>query len=136
MNIDNVYEKINESGIKVFSYNIPETKAATIEMNKKYGIFINHDLIKDTDEEFLVATHEYGHCMSGATHKLNSKFDLICKHEYKADRRAILDFLPIEKLYEAIDKGCQTVYEFSEYLELPEDFVAKAFKHYMAMELI
>lgn len=136
MNIDNVYKKINDNGIKVFSYNIPETKAVTIEMNKKYGIFINHDLIKDTDEEFLIATHEYGHCMSGATHKLNSEYDLICQHEYRADRRAVLDFLPIEKLYEAIDQGCQTVYEFAKQLELPEEFVAKAFKHYMAMELI
>lgn len=136
MNIDSVYEKISENGIKVFSYDIPDTKAATIEMNKKYGIFINHDLIRDKDEEFLIATHEYGHCMSGATHKVNSKFDLISKHEYKADRRAVLDFLPIERLYEAIDEGCQTVYDFSEYLELPEEFVAKAFKHYMAMELI
>lgn len=136
MNIDSVYEKISENGIKVFSYDIPDTKAATIEMNKKYGIFINHDLIKDKDEEFLIATHEYGHCLSCATHKLNSKFDLISKHEYKADRRAVLDFLPIKRLYEAIDEGCQTVYDFSEYLELPEEFVVKAFKHYMAMELI
>lgn len=136
MDAQSIYERIDDNGIKLFFCDIPETKAATIEINKKYGIFINQNLIRNSDEEFIVAAHEYGHCMSGTTHKLNGKFDLISKYEYKADRKAILEFLPISDLRQAINYGCCEAYEFAEYLGMPEEFVVKAIEHYKAMELI
>lgn len=136
LNINEVYKRISDAGIKLFSYNIPNTKAATIETGNKYGIFMNYNEIKDSDEEFCVAAHEYGHCKSGTTHKLNSDFDIIERHEYRADRQSILEFLPIEMIQKALNKGCIHTYEFAEYLGMPEDFVRLAFKHYKAMELI
>ena len=136
MNIDNVYSKIQENDIKIFHYGLPGIKSVTVETNGKYGIFINHDGMTSLDEEFIVATHEYGHCMTGSTHPPHSPLDIIAKHEYKADRRAVLDFLPIENIKAAIQHGCRTVYEFSEYLDVPEQFVVKALQHYTAMDLI
>ncbi len=136
MNIDNIYQKIEDNNIKIFHHGLPGIKSVTVETDNNYGIFINHEEIEDSDEEFLVATHEYGHCMAGSTHPPHSPFDIIIKHEYKADRKAVLAFLPIDRLKEAISYGCKTTYEFSAYLNVPEAFVAKAFKHYTAMELI
>lgn len=136
MNIDDVYQKIQESGINVMHFGLPNIKSVSVETDGRYGIFINHNEIKDSDEEFIVATHEYGHCMTGSTHPLYSPFDVISRHEYKADRRSVLDFLSIDSIKEAIKYGCITPYEFSEYLDIPEQFVIKAFQHYNAMELI
>ena len=136
MNIDKVYDKIKENGIKVFPCGIPNTKAVSVETCNKYGIFINYEEIENVDDEFLVVTHEYGHCKTGSTHLPYSPFDIIAKHEYRADRRAVLDFLPVEKNKAAINDGCCTVHEFSEYLALPEAFIIKAFHHYNAMEWI
>ena len=136
MNIDNVYQKIQDNNIKIFHYGLSGVKSISIETNNKYGIFINHKEIGDSDEEFIVTTHEYGHCMTGSTHCLNSPFDLISRHEYRADRKAVLDFLPIEMIKKAIEHGCMTPYEFAEYLGIPEAFVVKAFEHYNAMNLI
>lgn len=136
MNLSIVYDRIIKNDIKIFTYYIPDTKAATIEVNKRYGIFLNKQEIKDSNEEFLVLTHEYGHCASGATHKLNSKHDLINRHEYKADRKAVLDFLPLESIKNAISSGCQSIYDFSEFLDLPPEFIVKAFKHYKSMSMI
>ena len=136
MNINKVYEKIYENNIQVFPFGIDNVKSVSIETNNKYGIFINYDEIKNQDEEFLVTTHEYGHCKSGSTHPLYSPFDIVSRHEYRADRRAVLDFLPIEQIKDAIEHGCKTPFEFSEYLEIPEVFVIKAFEHYNAMNLI
>lgn len=136
LDISEVYKKISDAGIKLFSYNIPNAKAATIEAGNKYGIFINYNEIEDSDEEFCVAAHEFGHCKSGATHKLNSNFDIIERHEYRADRQSVLEFLPVEMIKNALDKGCIHTYEFAEYLGMPENFVRLAFKHYRAMELI
>ena len=136
MNIDKVYKKIQDNSIEVMHFGLNKIKSVSVEADGRYGIFINHKEIKNSDEEFIVATHEYGHCMTGSTHPPYSPLDIVAKHEYRADRRAVLDFLPIERIKSAIKDGCRTVYEFSEYLDLPEQFVLKAFQHYNAMDMI
>ena len=136
MNVDEVYEKIQNNDIKVLHFGLQNVKSVSVEVDNKYGIFINHKEIKNSDEEFLVATHEYGHCMTGSTHPPYSSIDIVSRHEHRADRRAILDFLPIDKIKSAIKDGCRYAYEFSEYLGVPEQFIIKAFQHYVAMELI
>ena len=136
MRIDKIYKKIQDNNIKVFHRGIPGIKSVSVEAEGNYGILINHDEIQTSDEEFLVATHEYGHCMSGSTHPPCSPLDIISKHEYRADRKAVLDFLPLDKIKSAIKNGCRSAYEFSEYLDVPEQFVIKAFQHYTAMDLI
>ena len=136
MNIDKVYEKIQDNGIKVFNFGLANIKSVSVEADSSYGIFINPKEIENFDEEFLVATHEYGHCMTGSTHPPYSPLDIVSKHEYRADRKAVLDFLPVDRIKAAIKYGCRTIYEFSDYLDVPEQFVLKAFQHYSAMELI
>ena len=133
MNIDKVYERIQDNGIKIFHHGIPGVKSVSVEANNNYGIFINHNEIENPDEEFLVVAHEYGHCMTGSTHPPYSPLDIIIRHEYSADRKAILDFLPIDRIRDAMQNGCKTIYEFSEYLDVPEPFVIKAFEHYAVM---
>ena len=136
MNIDEVYEKIQDNGIKVMHFGLPNIKSVSVESDNIYGIFINHEEIESSDEEFLIATHEYGHCMTGSTHPPYSPLDIISKHEYRADRKAILDFLPVDRIKSAIKDGCHSAHEFAEYLDVPEQFVIKAFRHYIAMNLI
>lgn len=136
INTDRVYHKIQDSDIEVVHFGLPDVKSVSVEADGKYGIFINHKEIKDLDEEFIVITHEYGHCVTGSTHSLCSPLDIIAKHEYRADQRAVLDFLPLDKIKLAIKEGCQMAYEFAEYLDMPEQFILKAFKHYTAMGLI
>lgn len=136
MNIDKVYKKIQSNGIELIHFGLPNAKSVSIETDGNYGIFINHKEIENPDEEFMVVTHEYGHCMTGSTHPPYSPVDLVSRHEYRADRKAVLDFLPIDRIKSAIKYGCRTAYEFSDYLDVPEPFVLKAFQHYAAMELI
>ncbi len=136
MNIDKVYKKIQSNGIELMHFGLPNIKSVSVETGGKYGIFINHKEIENSDEEFCVLAHEYGHCVTGSTHPPYSPMDIISKHEYKADRRAVLDFLPINQMKIAIKEGCRTTYELSEYLDMPEPFILKAIQHYNAMELI
>ena len=136
MNLAKIYNKIEENNIKVFPFGLDGIKAVTIETEGKYGVFVNKEEIKDSNEEFCVLAHEYGHCASGSTHKLNSNLDIISQHEYRANRRAILDFLPVDRIKSAIQNGCQTLYEISEFVDMPEDFVSKAIQHYTCMGLI
>ena len=135
--LNKVYSKIDDENIKIFNHNIPfKSKAVTIESDDKYGIFVDYDRIDSTDEEFIIMAHEYGHCKSGATHKIGSKYDIIERHEYRADRKSILAFLPVKKLKEAFLRGLTKTYEIAEYLDLPEEFVDKAIEHYKCMDII
>lgn len=133
--INNVRNSIHKENISL-SYRKLPFKAATIEVDGIYGIFIDKKQTTNSDEEFSILAHEYGHCKSGATHKLYSPHDLIEKHEYMADRTAILEFLPINKLQEAFSNGCQFIWQIANYLDMPDKFVSKAIEHYRHMELL
>ena len=128
--LSSLYNKIIEKNIFLFDYRIPNSKGATIETNKNYGIFIDYYKIDSLQDEFRCVAHEYGHCISGATHKLTSKFDLIEKHEYRADKYAILDLLPEALILEAVSSGCNESWQIAEYLDMPQDFVEKAIHIY------
>jgi hypothetical protein len=133
MDLNKIYEKLDRDNIRIFPFGVDGIKAVTIEVDDIYGIFLNKNEIESSDEEFCVLAHEYGHCKSGSTHKLYSPFDVICRHEYRADRKSISDFLPFEKIVTALENGCQTIYEVSNYLDMPEEFVSKAIRHYTCM---
>lgn len=136
MDVADVYKKIEDSDVQIFSFGISGIKGLTICATGNYGLFINDKEIENSEEEFMVASHEYGHCMTGTTYAFDTDEIVKRKCEYKADRFAVFEFLPIEKFKEAINCGCQMPYEFAEYLDLPEKFVVMAFKHYSDMGLI
>ncbi len=124
-------KKINKSRISKFYHRLPYgRKGVTIEYEKNYGIFIDKTQIEDIDEEFCITVHEYGHCASGATHKVCSKFDLIEKHEHKANRKSIIDFLPLRKLQKAFDADCREIWQIAEFFDLPYKFVEISINYY------
>ena len=47
LNIDKVYERIQENNIEVFPYGVKNIKSISIEANNKCGIFINYNEIED-----------------------------------------------------------------------------------------
>ena len=130
------YKKIEGENIPILDCKIDGVKGVIIKAGDKYGIFINHREIENSDEEFMILAHEWGHYTSGMLYCLGSDKTHISQCEYKADRKAIIEFLPFERIKDAIKNGCQTAYEFSEFLDLPEQFIVKAFKHYKNMGLI
>ena len=131
-----VYKKIENENISVLNCNVDGVKGVIIKTGDKCGVFINHREIENSDEEFMILAHEWGHYASGTLHGLSSDKAYISQCEYRADRKAVLEFLPFERIQEAIKVGCQTANEFSEFLSLPEQFVLKAFNHYKNMGLI
>ena len=72
-----------------------------------------------------LATH-MGYCHNGDFY--NSSADPVLRSQGKAraTRDAIRRLLPHEKIMEAVNAGCQEVYEIAEYWNLDEDFVQQA----------
>ena len=125
-----VYNKIVDAGIELFNMNMPHGDAATINYDNTYGIFIDYNKFNSWKEEFCALIHEFGHCKTGTTHKLYSPFQLIEKHEYKANRAAVHEMLPFDTLQDAVRAGHTEPWQLAEYFNLPEEFIHTALDIY------
>lgn len=132
-----LYYKIKEEKIRLFNVNDCETPCTICNSNfNTYGIFADTEKFETSDDEFCTIAHEYGHCKSGTTHHLSSPLEMIEQHEYRADRAAVHEFLPFEKIREASEHGCAELWQLAEFLDMPEKFVETAVKIYRAEGLI
>lgn len=134
--LDDVYKKIDDKNIELFTRRMKSCDAATIEANKAYGIIIDQTQLKGQNDEFMALAHEYGHCESGTTHKLYSDFQLIGQHENRANRTAVYEFLPVEKIKDAFKHKYFEYWEIAEYLDMPEPFIIMAIEIYRVEEKI
>ncbi len=132
-----LYDKIEKENIILMETDAINGKAVTIkdENTKDYGVFYENNF-SDTNEEFCVLAHEYGHCKSDSTHKMCGKFQLIEQHENRANRAAVHEFLPIEKLIDAFKREHFEYWELAEYLDMPEPFIIMAIEIYRIEEKI
>ena len=125
-NILAAYEAANIA-IAKFRGNI---RATTIEMQEKYGVFVNPAAYETTIKLKGALAHELGHCETGATHAVYSPYDLIEKHEHWANKSAWFRWMPPEKFQEAFQTGHTEVWEVAEWFAMPEDMVRDAWKYY------
>ena len=137
--IISLYNELNRAGVRFYHWNMGEDRAATVEMGGQYGVFMDFGNIRSGAEELVAVAHEGGHIATGATHKVNSPFDLVEKHEHKADRWAIEKLIPEEELDEAVAAGCTELWQLAEHFAVTEEFMRKAVCWYvhgtMATEL-
>lgn len=125
-----LYQELQDRGIFFFTWDLGTQKAATLEMQGRYAIFMDFDNIESEREERVILAHEGGHAVTGATHKVSSPFDLIEKHENLANRWAIRRLLPFDHLQRAMADGDTEAYQLAERFEVPEDFVLQAVQYY------
>jgi len=130
--LNELYNWLYEDGVILISRPLPfsnsETKASTIQINGTgaCGIFLDVERIESLSEEHSIMLHECGHYATGATHKVSSKFDLIEKHEYKADKWAVQRLLSAADLDQAIADGYTDIWSLAEYFGVTPDFMRKA----------
>ena len=129
--LTDIYKWFEKEGIMVFDRQLPfsneQSKAVTIRLRSSgiTGVFVDRGRMDTTVEEAVALLHESGHCATGTTHSIVSPFDLIEKHEYKADKWAVQDAVSSEELEEARKAGYREIYELAEYFNLTESFMLK-----------
>ncbi|MGN0984363.1 MAG: ImmA/IrrE family metallo-endopeptidase [Gemmiger sp.] len=130
MNLADVYKDVEQTGAKIYPYNIGFCDAATLEMNGKYAIFLDFSKFDTLADMTWSLGHEAAHCATGCTHKLSSSYDLIEKHEFKANRYAIEKYLPVSALCAAMRGGCTTVYDLAQHFGVPEAAIRQALQYW------
>lgn len=91
--IHEIYNELAARGVQFYLWDL-DCKAVTLEMAGEYAVFLDFDRIDNASEEAVVLAHEAGHILTGATHRVASPWDLIERHEQRADRWAIRHLLP------------------------------------------
>ena len=125
-----LYQELQSNDVDFYLWDIPDSPAATVEYNGKYNIFVDMDAISTNAEEKIIIAHEGGHAMTGSTHKLYSPYDLIAKHEYKAQKWAIKKLVPIDELKTATKSGYTEIWQLAEYFDVPCSFMHIALDFY------
>lgn len=128
--LEELFEQIYLHDIRLFTCPVPCGKAATIELNGIYGIFLDPDQLNTSAEELCAVAHELGHCMTGSTHQLSSPLDMVERHEYRADKYAIHRILPAQQISEAIQAGYTELWQLAEYFDVTESFLKRALDIY------
>ena len=120
-----LYQKLRESGTRFYMWSMQGDKAVTMEVDGSYGIFIDFDNVPSSSEEAVIGAHEGGHASTGATHKVCSPFDLVEKHEHKAWKWAVQNYISEEDLDNAVAEGYTDIYSLAEHFGVTEDFMRK-----------
>lgn len=93
--------------------------------------YIGIDDRKMTEKEAIVhKAHELGHCVTGSFYNRYSKFDVVSRHEARADRWAIEKLVPKNELIEALESEISEAWELAEHFNITEDFMIKCLEHY------
>lgn len=124
-----LYRELQAAGVSCFDWELGDEIASTIELNDKYALFIDTSAIHTKAEETVVVAHEAGHIITGSTHRVCSPYDLIEKHEHKANAWSYNRLLTPEKLEAARRAGCRECWEVAEFLDLPQDYVEKGVEY-------
>lgn len=121
-----LYDELNSAGVRFYHWDLDDGQAATIEINGRYGIFMDFHNIPTGAEELVAVAHEGGHVFTGATHRVSSPYDLVAKHEYKADKWAVRRLISPEDLDAAVADGCTDIHSLAEHFNVTVPFMKKA----------
>lgn len=121
-----LYNELQRHGVRLYTWDMLDEKAATVEIGGIYGIFVDFSNITSAADELVTIAHEGGHCMTGATHKVCSPFDLVEKHEVKAWKYAVRRLISEEELDAAIADGHTELPDLADHFGVTPEFMQKA----------
>lgn len=131
-NLNNLCQWLENQDVLLFDRHLDfsnqTTKAVTLKLEPAgpVGIFIDRSRMDNHAEELSSLLHESGHFATGTTHHLYSPFDLVERHEYRANKWAVQRALSAEELDEAVATGHTELWDLAEYFGVTEDFMRQA----------
>lgn len=125
-----LYNLAEQKDIIVINGKLSKSPAMSICDNGDCAIVIDDKQIESQADETVKLAHELGHCIKGAFYNKYSQFDLISRHEYRADSWAIKKLIPKDELIETFEDGITEIWELAEHFEVTEEFMIKACEFY------
>lgn len=125
---DELLEFAERENIPVMTVSCKKCGSISLLMGENCYIGID----KDTPESELTerCAHELGHCEKGAFYNRFSPFDIVSRHEARADKWAIEKLCPEDELVEQLEQNVDSIYRLAQHFGVSEDFMIKACKFY------
>ena len=98
--LNEVYKDFEKENITVLPFRFQHLKSVSLGDEKVVGI--DRSKIDGCAEEYTILIHEKGHFDSGAFYTASSPYLLKEQAERRADRAAILRYIPLEELRECV----------------------------------
>ena len=67
----------------------------SIVSDRRYYIAIDLNAAASSADLNVKAAHELGHCRTGSFYDIHSPYDVRAKHEYRADKWAVHELIPL-----------------------------------------
>lgn len=124
--MDQLYKIANDNKISIDYMKMNALESLSVPG----AVAIDKSKMKNRADLKTHLSHELGHCMTGSFYRADSKFDLRAKHEYKADRWAITELIPFDKLVNVLKNGETELWQIAEEFEVTYEFAQKAAAYY------
>lgn len=129
--LQDLHQMAEEMNIPIDYFSMKKREAlAIMDSDGNCAIAINPHKIKSAQDERCKTGHEMGHCCTGAFYNEYSDFDCRKKHENKADKWMIHQFIPVDALDDAVAVGYTELWQLADFFDVPEEIVKKAVCYY------
>ncbi len=118
-----------KQGHEIVYFPLPETRSVSIP--KDGAGCIGLDPALQGKELQTRLAHELGHCEYGGFYTRLCPLDTVERHEYRANKWAVERAIPFEELQRAVQGGCATAWELSDYFGVTEDMIRFALTYYL-----
>ncbi len=126
---------IENENIEVMNFSCDKSGSMSLLSNSGH-CYIGIDNSLPKGEYTIRLAHEIGHCVKGAFYNIYSPFDIIEKHENRANKWAFKELVPQSELNLAVSSGYTEIWQLSEYFSLPEHFILQAIQYYKSIDNI
>lgn len=128
--LSDFYDYCKENDVDVIPYDGAPSPGATIRDSGQYAIFLDFSQMQSVRFLRGVCLHELGHTATGALHKVYSPFETVGRSEHRANKWSAEHFLTDNDFRTAFADGYTELWELTEYFDLPEDDVSKAYRYW------
>ena len=120
-------DEMDREGITVAECPLRSMRCLSLQNGRIVGI--NTARFDSSAEVRTALIHEDGHFASGAFYLPYSPYQLKAQAEYRADKAAILRFVPLARLKAALLQG-RSLADIAEDFSVTEEFIFKAYLFY------
>lgn len=129
MSTDELFNFADKQNYHIHYDCIPYSRSMTIKRGEYHILLDKH--LSGAEEKELTA-HEIGHCESGCLYSNIVSSNEIERAEYRANKWAYRNLLPLDDIKIAMAHGIVTLWDLAEYFEVSCEFMEKAVCYYRA----
>lgn len=115
--------------VEIVTFQLPSVSSMSTEINGQCFIGLDNSRHITYAEEQSRIGHELGHCLYGGFYSCSSPFDVVERHEVRADRWYIKRAIPRKTLFQLLKQGYDA-WEIAEQLNTTEEYIRRAYYYY------